>query len=176
MVTCMRPSNYSPLCPPYLNNAAWLGLRHWPYARWAAGIIQICGCFLPGELRPWQLTICCIFFASSASIFGAMISRFHGTRNLLLWYLNQIIYKNEFNYIFNFLHIQKLSGFTSLYKSCFFRYIILKNLSYYIIVKFIIPLKLLKIYFSKSICRFTLIPGTKHPLWGASTMVLLSDP
>lgn len=44
----------------------------------AASIGQIRGCFLPGKLRPWQLTICCIFFASSASIFGAMISRFHG--------------------------------------------------------------------------------------------------
>jgi hypothetical protein len=49
----------------------------------AAAIGQIRGCFLPSELRPWQLTICCIFLASSASVFGAMISRFHGTRNLL---------------------------------------------------------------------------------------------
>jgi hypothetical protein len=49
----------------------------------AAAIGQIRGCFLPGELRPWQLTICCIFLASSASVFGAMVSRFHGTRNLL---------------------------------------------------------------------------------------------
>ena len=49
----------------------------------AAAIGQIGGCFLPGELRPWQLTICCIFLASSASVFGAMVSRFHGIRNLL---------------------------------------------------------------------------------------------
>ena len=48
-----------------------------------AVIGQIRRCFLPSELRPWQLTICCIFLASSTSVFGAMISRFHGTRNLL---------------------------------------------------------------------------------------------
>jgi hypothetical protein len=122
----MRPPNCSPLCPPYLNNAARLGhpppspihtlvgnrchIMHaqassqaMPMApaspagdtipfgtalalssvAVAAAIGQIRGCFLPGELRPWQLTICCIFLASSASVFGAMVSRFHGTRNLL---------------------------------------------------------------------------------------------
>lgn len=52
----------------------------------AAAIGQIRGYFLPGELRLWQLTICCIFLASSASVFGAIISRFHGTCNLFLWY------------------------------------------------------------------------------------------
>lgn len=49
----------------------------------AAAVGQIRGCFLLDEFRPWQLTICCIFLASSASVFGAIISRFHGIRNLL---------------------------------------------------------------------------------------------
>ncbi|KAI0424620.1 hypothetical protein F5Y09DRAFT_323901 [Xylaria sp. FL1042] len=53
----------------------------------AAAIGQICGCFIPKVLRPWQLAICCIFFASSASLFGVVVSRFHGTRNCsAYWY------------------------------------------------------------------------------------------
>jgi len=53
----------------------------------AAAIGQICGCFLPSVLRRWQLAICCIFFASSASLFGVVFSRFHGTRNFsAFWY------------------------------------------------------------------------------------------
>jgi hypothetical protein len=48
-----------------------------------AVISQIWGCFLLGKLRLWQLIICYIFFRSSISVFGAIISRFHGIHNLL---------------------------------------------------------------------------------------------
>jgi hypothetical protein len=50
----------------------------------AVAIGHIRGCFLPSLLRPWQLAICCIFFASSASLLGVVFSRLHGTSNLLL--------------------------------------------------------------------------------------------
>jgi hypothetical protein len=47
-----------------------------------AAICHICGCILSGTLRPGQLTISCIFLASSASVFGAVFSGFDRTRNL----------------------------------------------------------------------------------------------
>ena len=51
----------------------------------AAAIGQIRGCFLLKELRPWQLTICYIFLASFASVFGATISRLYSMQSSLLF-------------------------------------------------------------------------------------------
>ncbi|KAH8751168.1 hypothetical protein BGZ57DRAFT_913868, partial [Hyaloscypha finlandica] len=49
----------------------------------AAIVGQIRGYFLTSELRPSQLAICYIFLISSTSVFGAIISRFHGIYNPL---------------------------------------------------------------------------------------------